>query len=109
MKGNASLISRYLTLRAAVHRPTPSASVTTSRMKSGSKRRFAVRPTLEYIIATINGTNATVKSTRVEPTAAAGTSRRGKYTLVIRLELFTTLLPAELIAEEKNVHITRPA
>ena len=49
------------------------------------------------------------KSTKATTTVALGTISRGKYTLLIRLELPIRLPEASLSAVEKNVHGSMPA
>jgi len=48
--------------------------------------------------------NAIRKSTNATTTAAAGTMSFGKYTLLIRFALFTTLFEASFSPLEKKVH-----
>ena len=56
-----------------------------------------------------NMSDPMAKSTSPTPTALSGTTRRGKYTLVTRFWLPTTLLPADVSDPEKKVHISMPA
>src|SRR5580704_2021886 len=103
-----NLKSRYSTIRAAIHKPTPRAAPNISRtkngristVKGGAKRYHAIRP--------IRKRPEMKKSTRLVITLLPVITSRGKYTLEIMLEFETRLFPLSDIAAEKNCQGSMP-
>src|SRR5258708_6906673 len=109
MNGITYLKSRYFTFRAVIHRPGPRLARNAIATNAGSatmcqlgaKRYHTMRPT--------SSTKLTRKSTNETTTAAVGTMRRGKYTLLMRFELPMRLAEDSDNAVEKNCQGSSPA
>src|SRR5688572_15062053 len=97
-------MSRYLTFKAVSQRPGPSPASSASTTKAGSKTICQPGANWYHTMSATSIAKLIAKSTKATPTAAIGTIRRGKYTLLIRLALLTTLLDASASALEKKVH-----
>src|SRR5262245_1164322 len=102
-------MSRYLTFNAVSKRPGPKPTTRASPTNSGSSRICQPGTNWYQIISAPSIRKLMAKSTKATPTAAIGTMRRGKYTLLIRLALPTTLLDASANALEKKVQGSIPA
>src|SRR6516162_263475 len=101
--------SRYFTFSAVSQRPGPKPASIASTTKPGSRTICQPGKNRYQIISATIITKLMVKSTEATPTAASGTIRRGKYTLLIRLALPTMLLEVSASALEKKVHGNMPA
>src|SRR5215213_4536998 len=97
-------MSRYCTLSALSHNPAASAAPTASSTNSGSATTAHVGVIPYQNISPSSTTNEMQKSTIPAMTDASGTTRRGKYTLVIRCELSTRLLLDCVSANANNCH-----
>src|SRR4051812_24325508 len=95
MNGMRYCTSRYRTFNAEAHKPTASATASANAMNSGSTTIAGPGEIRYHAISASSTAKEIEKSTRVATTEASGTTRRGKYTLLIRPELPTMLL-AEL-------------
>ena len=102
-------MSRYFTLSADIHIPTPMAKNVVKKTSNGSNNKFIVGRTQNQIIIPTINPKAIAKSISPAPTAAQGIIMRGKYTLVMRFALPTKLLPLFVMALEKKVQGINPA
>src|SRR5436190_932866 len=96
--------SRYWTMRAATHNPTPNEAAKASKTKAGKKATWAAGRKRYQPINRTKKTAEMRKSTKLVMTLLAGMTSRGKYTFEIKLELLTRLLPLSDNAVEKNCH-----
>src|SRR5262249_46975134 len=106
--GMAYLTSRYSTLSADSHKPTPSPAPSAIRKKSGIHTRCLPGTTPSISMTTISMARDKMKSMIPATTAEIGTVRRRKYTVVTRFAFDTRLLAAAESPFEKNVQITSP-
>src|SRR5262245_36910212 len=108
MNGTINRKSRYSTMRAAIHKPTPNEAANARRTKTGAKIMFGGGTNSYQIINTTINAAEIRKSTKLVITLAAGMTRRGKYTFEIRFAFVTRLLPLSESAVEKNCHGSIP-
>jgi hypothetical protein len=84
-------------------------NTTRSNSASGSSRRFHPTTNARRAIMKTRSTIACrTRSTPAVPTDEMGNSSRGKYTLVTRLALSTTLRAPRPSAVENRFHASRP-
>src|SRR6476659_7113242 len=95
-------------MRAATHKPTLNDAIKAKITKSGKKMIFAEGRNWYQIIRPARSTAEITKSTKLVITLAAGMTSLGKYTLEIRFELVTRLLPLSVSAVAKNCHGSMP-
>src|SRR5579884_3991110 len=98
--------SRYSTLSAENHNPTPRHATVASNRNKGSHKMVACTPTPSYTQNRHSKTKARMKSTKPENMDEIGISSRGKYTLPMRFALPTRLLEDSVIPLAKNIQGT---
>src|ERR1017187_55147 len=89
MNGTMKRKSRYSTIRAAIHKPTPSEAPNAKSRKSGRNNTAAGGAKLYQIIKTTRKTPEIRKSTELVMRLLTIMTSRGKYTLEIKLEFIT--------------------
>src|SRR5215472_13621824 len=94
--------SRYSTIKAETHKPIPKEAANASSTNKGRNATFTGGTKRYQTISTARNIAEIRKSTKLVITLLAGTTRRGKYTFEIRLELATRLLPLSERAVAKN-------
>src|ERR1700723_3296717 len=108
MNGTMKRKSRYSTIKAAIHKPTPNEAPNASSTKSGRNNKATGGTKRYQIIRTKRKTPEIRKSTELAITLLTTITSRGKYTLEIRFEFTTRLFPLSDIAVEKNCHGSMP-
>src|SRR5208337_4848617 len=108
MNGTIKRKSRYSTMSAAIHTPTPSEAPNTSSTNNGRNNTDAGGTYRNQTIRIIRKAPEIRKSTKLVITLLTIMMSRGKYTLEIKLEFDTRLFPLSAIAVEKNCQGSMP-
>src|SRR5580658_1406518 len=108
MNGTTKRKSRYSTMRAAIHKLTPSEAPKASSTKSGRRNTGAGGGRRYQIIRATRKVPEIRKSTKLVMMLLTTMMSRGKYTLEIKLVFDTRLFPLTDIAVEKNCQGSMP-
>src|SRR6266481_6903645 len=103
MKGITYRKSRYLTLSAVIQTPMPMLATNAIKAKTGRNRTCQPGANWYQTIRPTRIAKLTRKSANATITAALGTIRRGKYTLLTRLALPIRLFEASATAVAKKL------